>query len=275
MAKSIPNPDSKIDSAKQLQDNKKEYTLIVSGLVNGGRKSIADSKNTVDDLLILFDVVEDHRYSLSAEKTDYSIESKAKASDHMIIKDGEFSFSARVTDSPFIMNDKNYIDKDTDYGNPKESKRPAKALEILKEILETRQMVTLVTEDNILENYVFTKIDAQRTTDEGGSLVFDFTLSEFRLRDIGKTVLAKTADPKKAGNAQKGAKQTAEGGAVDDANKGKKTSRFLGKAGKGYQNMLETVTGDTSTSYYSDGSYIYRPNQAGPTGFNPNSLGGK
>lgn len=242
------------------------YTLFASGLNYGGGSSVLEGKNLTNDLAIIFDVVDQHSYVKTAEKTSYAIESRSKASDHVVINDGTFSFSARISDSPRWIIENNFIDKDTDPNNPMSSKRPAKSLEILEQIMDNREMVTLVTEDNILTNYVLTNLTANRSTDEGGALVFQIELQEFRLVQLGRTVLGKTADPKKAGNKNKGAVQTADGGKVSDEQQGKK-SPYNGPLQKKLTEWTEDITGE-KYDLTSSGDKIYRPG----VGFQPSSL---
>lgn len=204
-----------------------EYTLFVSGVRNG-RMSELEGKNTTDDIAILFDAVVRHSYEKSYTKTSHAVESKAKTSDHVVTEDGTISFTAKVTSSPLGYDDRNYFDMDTDPDNPMEARRPEKAVEILERIADSHQTVTLVTEDNILKNYVITKLKIDRTAEEGASITIDITLSEFRFSAATKTVMARTTDPKKAGNKNDGSKQTAAGGAADDANKGKRPSPYVG-----------------------------------------------
>lgn len=252
------------DAKKDISDI--QYTLFASGLQHGGQASYLDGKNLTDDVAILFDVVDQHSYVKTAEKTSYAIESRAKASDHVVINDGTFNFSARISDSPRYLNAKNFLDRDTDPENPMSSKRPAKSLEILEQIMNNREMVTLVTEDNVLTNYVITNLTANRTTDEGAALVFQIELQEFRLVQLGRTVLGKTSDPKKAGNKNKGAVQTAAGGKVSDGQQGKR-SPYNGPAQKLLTEWdIKYIGGDYDLT--SSGDKIYRPG----VGFQPGSL---
>lgn len=219
---------NKEEALKGMKDKEfVEYTLFVSGIRNG-RMSELEGKNFTDDIAIIFDAVVRHSYEKSYTKTTHAVESKAKASDHVVTEDGKLSFTAKITSSPLGYDDRNYFDMDTDADNPMEARRPEKALEILERIADSHQVVTLVTEDNILKNYVITSLKADRTTEEGASITIDISLSEFRFSSITKTVLARTTDPKKAGNKNDGAKQTAAGGAADDANKGKRPSPYVG-----------------------------------------------
>lgn len=220
-----------------------QYTLFASGLENGGRFGELETKNTSDDVALIFDVIDTHSYSKSYRKTSYAVESKAMASDHVVTEDGKFSFSAKITDSPYRIIQRNFLDKDTDPENPKAAKRPEKALEIVQTIADQHQLVTLVTEDNILTGYVITSFSAERSAAEGGALIFDIELEEFRFKNVSKTVLART-DPKKATNKNAGAKQTAEGGEVDEDLKGKR-SPYIWRGRGWWEDIEHRKTGRT------------------------------
>lgn len=251
--------DSQQAEAQRTDETNVQYTLFASGINHGGQDTILQGKNLTDDVAIVFDVVEQHTYSQRSEKTSYAIESRAKASSHMSIEDGKFTFSARISDSPQIINKKNYLDKDTDPNNPLSSKRPAKSLEVLTAIIRSRQLITLVTEDNILTNYVITSIDASRNNSDGAALVYQIEMEEFRLVTLGRTVLATgtNTNPKKASNVQKGAKQTAEGGPVDDSLKGIK-SPYAGPTEPTYRRLEENTMG-TKFDIDGNGERIIRP----------------
>lgn len=268
IAQTPTNTDTSRATKQAEEDNKIEYTLFASGLNHGGQNILLDNLNITNDVAIIFDVVDRHNYGQKGTKSSYPIESKSKASDHIVIEDGKFSFSARISDSPMYIIEKNFLDRDTNPENPLASKRPAKSLEILTKIFKEGHMVTLVTEDNILTNYVITSLDASRSTEDGAQLVYSIEMEEFRVRQIGRTVLGKTADPRKATNKNKGAVQTADGGAVDDNLKGRRTP-FLTKKG-GYGDWLtekyEQVTGEKFDTNVA-GDKIVRPGD-----FNPNSL---
>ena len=206
-----------------------QYTLFASGL-RRGRSSELEGKNQTDDIAILFDAVVQHNYSKEYNKTSYAVESKSKSSDHVVTQDGKFTFSAKITDSPYLIDERNYIDKDTDKDSPMDAKRPSKALEILEEIADSHQLVTLVTEDNILTNYVITSLSATREASTGSSIDISVTLEEFRFKSASKTVLAtRTADPKKAGNKNSGTKQTSDSGQTAEDAQGKRKSPYLSK----------------------------------------------
>ncbi|QYC52528.1 hypothetical protein [Salmonella phage SSBI34] len=223
------------------------YTIFASGLRNG-RLSELEGKNSTTDIAIIFDAVETHSYGKSYNKTSYAVESRAKASDHVVTQDGTFSFTGRITSSPYFIDNRNIIDVDTDWEHPMEAKRPEKALEILQRIADSHQLISLVTEDNILSGYVITRFTVTRTTSEGAAIVVSVELEEFRFKQVGRTVLARTADPKKAGNKNSGSKQTAEGGAADDAAKGKRQSPYLGGSREAYEYMENKGFGTTDFS---------------------------
>ena len=207
--KATANVERKVSSAQETSSGIK-YTLFASGLNYGGRNIELKDKNYTDDLAIIFDVVEEHSYTRTVDKTSYAVEDRVKFSDHGVIEDGKFSFSARVSSSPLSIIQFNYIDKDTDNQNPAASKRPEKALEVLERLIDQRQIVTLVTEDRILDNYILTSMEASRSNSDGAALVFQLEFTEFRTFTLGKTVLATIyTDPKKSGKTkQKGAVQS-------------------------------------------------------------------
>lgn len=223
-----------------------QYTMFVSGL-RRGRLSEFESKNTIDDLAILFDSVTQHSYSKDYNKTSYAVESKAKASDHVVTQDGKFSFSAVITDSPYLIDERNYLDRDTDKDNPMASRRPAKAVAILQEIADAHELITLVTEDNILTNYVITSLKIDRSVESGSSIAVQIDLEEFRFKQINKTIFAR-ADPKKAKGANSGTKQTATDGAVDDSAKQKRQTPYLGKNAAAKERMENAAVGTTDFS---------------------------
>ena len=255
---------TEVDNTKSREDI--QYTLFVSGLRNG-RASELESKNSTDNLALIFDSVERHSYNKSYNKTSYSVESKSKASDNVVTQDGKFSFTGRVTDSPYILDRRNFIDKDTDKDKPLKSKRPGKAIDFIRSIADAHMIVTLVTEDDILENYVITDFTAERTVDEGAGITISLSLEEFRFKNVSKTVLARTTDPKKAGKKNSGTKQTADGGAADDAAK-KKKSPYLGPSQGRYERTETAIIGTTDYDSGRPGAQI-KP--SGPT-FDPGSL---
>lgn len=233
------------DKASQLaeQESQIQYTLFASGLINGGRANLLDEKNNKDDVAILFDVVTDTTYTKTFQKSNFPLESKANASDHVQALDGKFSFTARISDVITFINPKNYLDRDTDPDNPMQSKRSTKGLEILEKIASERNMLTLVTEDNILTGYVITSLSVARTAQDGSSLAFQIELEEFRRVAIGRTVLA-TTPPKKATKKAGGAKQTAKGGDADNDAQGKRNnSPYISKSKKDFAAVDEYFTG--------------------------------
>lgn len=246
-----------VENAKQRDDI--QYTMFVSGL-RRGRLNEFESKNQTDDLAILFDAVTQHSYTKEYNKSSYAVESKARASDHVTTKDGKFTFTAVITDSPYFIDQRNMIDRDTDKDNPALARRPSKAVEILETVADSHQLVTLVTEDNILTNYVITSFQADRSNETGSSISVQVTLEEFRFKMANKTVMARTADPKKAGNANSGTKQTAEGGAVDDSAKAKRQTPYIGKNAAAKERLENAAIGTTDFSGKPGAKLPFDPN---------------
>lgn len=255
----VDRKETAVANAKAREDI--QYTMFVSGL-RRGRLNEFESKNQTDDLAILFDSVTNHTYTKDYNKSSYAVESKAKASDHVTTQDGKFTFSGTVTDSPYLIDPRNMIDRDTDKDNPMLARRPAKAIEILELIADSHQLVTLVTEDNILTNYVITNFQVDRNDQTGSSIGVQVTLEEFRFKMANKTVLAqaRTADPKKAGNANSGTKQTADGGAVDDSAKQKRQTPYIGKNAAAKERFENARIGTTDFSGKPGAKLPFDPN---------------
>lgn len=231
----------KTKRAEQASNNV-SYTLFASGITYGGRDVELKNKNTTTDLAIIFDVVDQHTYTQTVDKTNYAAENKVKYSDHAVIEDGKISFSARVNSSPTYIIQNNYVDKDTDPENPVLSKRPEKALNVLTDIINKRQMVSIVTEDRIFDNYILTSMTASRSSEEGAALVFDLEFTEFRMFILGKTALATVyTDPKKSGSKskQKGAVQSSA--TDDEVEVTARRTKFAGKNKDGWQKIAESM----------------------------------
>jgi len=237
--KATANVEKKVSTAQEAS-GEVQYTLFASGLNYGGRNVELKDKNYTNDLAIIFDVVEQHSYTRTVDKTSYAVEEKVKFSDHGVIEDGKFSFSARVNSSPVYLIENNYLDKDTDDQNPVASRRPEKALEILERLITDRQIVTLVTEDKIIENYILTSMEAARSNSDGAALVFQLEFTEFRTFTLGKTALATVySDPKKSGGKtkQKGSQQSS---ATDnEVEVTARRTKFAGPNKDGWQRIAE------------------------------------
>lgn len=239
--KATANVEKKVSTAQEAS-GEVQYTLFASGLNYGGRNVELKDKNYTNDLAIIFDVVEQHSYTRTVDKTSYAVEEKVKFSDHGVIEDGKFSFSARVNSSPVYLIENNYLDKDTDDQNPVASRRPEKALEILEKLITDRQIVTLVTEDKIIENYILTSMEAARSNSDGAALVFQLEFTEFRTFTLGKTALATVySDPKKSGGKtkQKGSQQSS---ATDnEVEVTARRTKFAGPNKDGWQKVAESM----------------------------------
>lgn len=203
------NEELKSERVKEIEKERKGdvvYTLFASGLNYGGRNVLLDDADFTSNIVIIFDAVTSHAYTRTVEKTSFATEDRVTHSDHAVIKDGTFTFSAYINTSPTHIINKNYLDKDTDPNNPVGSLRPGKTLEVLEKLVDDRQLVNLATEDRMLENYIITKLTAKRDVGEGAALLFEIELTEFRTFSLYKTVNATiSSDPKKSGTKNKGA----------------------------------------------------------------------
>lgn len=264
-----PSPTEKTKAADAAAaENTIQYTIFASGINWGGRSQLLGQKNRTDDVAIIFDVVTDTTYTKSYQKSQYALESKAQASDHVQEQDGKFSFTGQVSDVPTYVIGQNYLDRDTDLDNPMLSKRATHAAEILQLMASQKNMIGIVTEDNILTGYVITNLTINRSADSGSALTFQIEMEEFRRIAIGKVVLASTPSSK-AGKKNGGAKQTAEGGTVSNEAEGKKNpSPYISKHAKNYEAVDKAVTGNTYDDPTANPGGTIRPDGK----FNSNNL---
>lgn len=194
--KQLLNQSKKLMDAEQASGDV-QYTLFASGINNGRDVELKD-KNYTNNIAIVFDVVTTHAYKRSVDKTSYATENKVKYSDHAVIEDGVFSFTAKINSSPTYLTENNYIDKDTNKEDFVSSRRPEKALEVLERLIKERRLISLVTEDNILDNYILTSLEAVRSAEDGAALTFALEFQEFRTFSLNKTAIATVySNPKK------------------------------------------------------------------------------
>lgn len=222
------------DARKQQEQKTIECTIIVSGLNYGQNGNLLqDAANDADKILLLFDAVPSYSYSRTVQKTEFAVESQQTYSDHAVIKDDVFTLTAYINSSPTYIRKGNKIDQDVDPNNPAASMRPAKALELLKRLVDSRQLITLATEEGTYDEFIITKLTAKRDVSEGAALVVDLELTQFRTFTIGKVVNAEiTSDPKKSPTKNKGAVRSSSELAADPNKLAEEDTEMAKKAKK-------------------------------------------
>lgn len=212
------NDELKSERVKQIEKERKdaqEYTIIVSGFNYGGNSNLLQQADA-DHIMLMFDAVPSYSYTRTVEKTSFAVESRVTHSDHAVIKDGTFTFSAYITSSPIFIRKGNRIDQDTDPNNPAASRRPAVALQFLEKLVDERVLINLATEEKLLENYIITRLEVNRDVSEGAALVVSIELTQFRTFELYATRNATVnSDPKKSGTKNKGAVQSSSKSAAD------------------------------------------------------------
>lgn len=200
-----------------------QFTMIISGLNGHGQDYRLSEFNYTDSICLIFDCITDYEVARDVEKTNYAVEDGTTKSDHATIKPTKITFTARVTTSPQMYRKVNYIDRNTDPDNPRESGRMAAALAAVNECIDRRQLITLVTEEDCYENFIITSMKASRKNAEGEAILFDITLEEFKtftLKTVEATIFS---DAKKSPKKNKGIvndKSAESNVATANANKG-------------------------------------------------------
>lgn len=225
----MSNESKKLNAEKAQKDT--QFTMIISGLNGHGQDYLLPEFNYTDNLVLIFDNITDYEVSRDIEKSNFAVEDRSTKSDHATIKPTKITFTARVTTSPHIIRKENYIDKETDPDNPRESGRMAAALAAVNECIDKRQLISLVTEEAYYEDFIITSMKASRKNAEGEAILFDITLEEFKTFTLNKTVEATVfSDPKKSPKKNKGI--------VNDKTQGSNVGSASSKAkGKGNERM--------------------------------------
>ena len=181
-----------------------QFTMIISGLNGHGQDYRLQEFNYTDNICLIFDCITDYEVTRDIEKTQFAVEDGVTISDNAVIKDTKISFTARVTTSPQMYRKANYIDRNTDPEAPRESGWMAAALAAVNECIDKRQLVTLVTEEDVYENFIITSMKASRKNAEGEAILFDITLQEFRTFKTKMVEATIFSDPKKSPKKNKG-----------------------------------------------------------------------
>lgn len=232
-----------LTAAKQADSRSPAFTVMCGGYSQN--KNIMDGFNYTDNVAIFFDSISDVSYSFPVEKSSYAVEDGTTMSDHAVIKDKSVSFTGIITSSPHIIRKENYIDRNTDPDNPRESMRPAAAVQALMEMRDKRQLVSLVSEDaGLLENFIMTKCEVKRSSSSGDCITIDCTFEEFRTFKVRMVENAGVFTNSKKVNKtqQKGAVNSAE----KNSNVGNSTNTPSAKP-KNLQTLLDENDGAIST----------------------------
>lgn len=268
------NEELKSERIKEIEKQQKETvecTIIVSGLNYGQNGNLLqDAANDADKILLLFDAVPSYSYSRTVQKTEFAVESQQTYSDHAVIKDDVFTLTAYINTSPTYIRKGNKIDQDVDPNNPAASMRPAKALDLLKRLVDSRQLITLATEEGTYKDFIITKLTAKRDVSEGAALVVEIEFSEFRTFELYKTVDATiTTDPKKSPTKNKGAVSSSSNKAADsdkfkNENTAWKGSVFDGHSYNPETGELTNSSGEVLEDFKKNGGIVT------PKGYKPN-----
>lgn len=243
------------------------YHMFISGNNSNGSPYVNNpslDSAPEEEIVLLFDSIDNYNISLPNEKTSFPIESRSNISDHVFSSDGKFTFTGRITSSPTYIRTRVEWDKNTDSQNPKATPRIQNAYEIIKAARDSRAAITLTAEEFDLTNYVITGFDFAREgpLDMG---VFNITLEEMRIRTVGTTVLATSVgtigSSIQAGkaNQNKGSTQDANGNkpqgeVVETKNRNSRnTDFFLSKCAEGRQDYCQLVPTGTESEKFTLG----------------------
>lgn len=181
------NSVQKVQSKKTDSEGNSTYTIITS---------LANENNTkyINSKALTFDSVPSTSVSKSADVTSYPVESGGYISDHVQIKNNQFSIEGVITNTPV----RKY--RDLLYSTPLEN-RVSMSITYLDTIYEARQPIVFVTEHQRFENVILKGITYSYKTED--SLVFELTFEQIRLAEK-KAVRVDITEKKTAKNVSTG-----------------------------------------------------------------------
>ncbi|HFQ3059425.1 phage baseplate protein [Enterobacter hormaechei] len=122
---------------------------------------------------IVFDAVTDTGVRRQADITSYPVESGAEVSDHVQIKNNTFKLSGIISETPLR------LEKDLLYSAGVNGTRISQAIEYLDKMFDSRQPITLVTEQKVYENVILSGISYDYKSEY--AMQFDLEFEQIRL----------------------------------------------------------------------------------------------
>jgi hypothetical protein len=141
-------------------------------------------------IALAFDAVPAIGIQRSANVTSHSVESGKQISDHVQIRNNQFSMSGLITETPIRLT----LDS---LANAGEGNRISQAIEYLDQIFDARQPIKLLTPDRTYDSVILKNISYNYTTEM--QMKFDLQFEQIRLVSGAQTnVIATKCQPTKS-----------------------------------------------------------------------------
>ncbi|WP_239692794.1 phage baseplate protein [Enterobacter roggenkampii] len=148
------------------------------------KEDIAEAKRAASDLKKAFEKIQDPKMNFKrmkentgirreADITSYPVESGAEVSDHVQIKNNTFKLSGIISETPLR------LEKDLLYSAGVNGTRISQAIEYLDKMFDSRQPITLVTEQKVYENVILSGISYDYKSEY--AMQFDLEFEQIRL----------------------------------------------------------------------------------------------
>lgn len=171
------------------------YAIVAGGLIKGDRL-----KYLADYSCFVFDVVESVDTNLTNNVTNYPVSTGSNISDHVFDENDKFTVKGFVTNSPTAK----YLNQITyDDG----TNRVKLAIQLLRELKESHDPFTLITEFEVLDNCVITSLNWTQDVSSGESMTFDIGLERIRKVSYATGTIDTSKLGGSSGNSSQGSKQ--------------------------------------------------------------------
>ena len=154
-------------------------------------------------MALSFDSVPAISMKRTANVTSYPVEDSSEISDHVQIKNRTFSLSGTISETPIRTT------QDLLYSSGVSGTRVAQALVYLDKIIEARQVISLLTEQQVYTNIILKGISCDFKSEYSQTFVLDFEQIRVASTKSVNVIATKTASTKVTGTTNKTAAPSA------------------------------------------------------------------
>lgn len=188
-----PNINSRTNTNTHSDVKSDNGFCIIASLMNKSSDSFVQNYQALS-----FDAVTSTTFSQDAKVTSYSIEDGSEVSDNVTISNAQFTLSGVITETPIrAVHDMLYS------GGVLNGDRISQMITYLKQVLEARKPITLVTEHKVFTNVILTNVSYSYAAEH--AMIFNLTFEQVKLVKTATTnaIAVKTAPTKSVGGSVK------------------------------------------------------------------------
>lgn len=193
MAYAQPNINSTTNNNTHSDVKSDNGFCIIASLVNSSSDSYIENFQA-----LAFDAVTSTTFSQDAKVTSYSIEDGSEVSDNVTISNAQFTLSGVISETPIrAVHDMLYS------GGLFNGGRISQMITYLKQVLEARKPITLLTEHKVFNNVILTNVSYSYAAEH--AMIFNLSFEQVKLVRTATTnaIAIKTAPTKSIGGSVK------------------------------------------------------------------------